>query len=96
MPKVVEEYKIVEKCKVVEEYYPLATDTRECPFCHGTLVYRLYNVAKKNGKQVKLNFLNCSKCGGKFIVMPKAESYHLEECDISELPIEKGAHTPAK
>lgn len=96
MPKVVEEYKIVEKCKVVEEYYPLATDTRECPFCHGTLVYRLYNVAKKNGKQVKLNFLNCSKCGCKFIVMPKAESYHLEECDISELPIEKGAHTPAK
>lgn len=90
MPKVVEEY------KVVEGYYPLATDTRECPFCHGTLVHRLYNVAKKNGKQIKLNFLNCSKCGCKFIVMPKAESYHLEECDISELPIEKGAHTPAK
>ena len=80
--------KVVEKCKVVEEYYPLATDTRECPCCHGTLAYRLYNVAKKDGKIVKVNFLNCSKCGRKFVVKPKAESYHLEECDIVELPID--------
>lgn len=75
--------------EVVKEYYSLETNTRECPFCcRNTLNYELYKVAKKNGKQVKVNFLTCSTCKRKFIIVSKAESYHLEECDILKMPIE--------